>query len=104
MNAMQEDPNRRSVMRRRVLKDGKIIINPPSGTLDVKIMDLSENGAKLEILPIIRLPEKFSLIIVADGTVTPTEVIWRKGDLVGVHFCGETKKVALRKIYGGGKM
>ena len=94
---MQEDPEKRSFMRRRVLKDGKIIIKPPSGTLDVKIRDLSENGAKLEIQATTALPERFALIIVADGTVTPTEVMWRKGDLVGVHFCGETKKVALRK-------
>ena len=95
---MPEGPEQRSFMRRRVLKDGKIIIIPPSGTIDVKIRDLSENGAKLEIQAATALPEKFALIIVADGTVTPTEVMWRKGDLVGVHFCGVTKKVALRKI------
>ena len=95
---MKEDPKPRSVIRRRVLKEGKIIINPPSGTLDVKIRDLSETGAKLEIPAGTSLPERFALIIVADGTVTPTEVMWRRGDLVGVHFCGETKKVALRRI------
>ncbi|MEP6828449.1 MAG: PilZ domain-containing protein [Aestuariivirga sp.] len=94
---MEEDPNQRSVMRRRVLKDGKIIISPPSGTLNVKIRDLSENGAKLEILATTPLPEKFDLIIVADATVTLAEVMWRKGNFVGVHFCGETRKVALRK-------
>ena len=95
---MQEDKNQRRFIRRRVLKEGKIIINPPSGTLDVKIRDLSENGAKLEIPSTMPLPENFALIIVADGTVTPAEVMWRKGDFVGVHFCGETKKVALRRI------
>ena len=84
-------------MRRRVLKDGKIIINPPSGTLDVKIRDLSEDGAKLEIQATTPLPEKFALIVVADNTVTPTEVMWRKGNFVGVHFCGETKMVTLRR-------
>ena len=95
---MPEVPQQRSVTRRRVLKDGKIIIHPPSGTLDVKIRDLSETGAKLEIPAATTLPEKFALIIVAEGVVTPTEVMWRRGDLVGVHFCGETKKVALRRI------
>ena len=95
---MQEVPQQRNVLRRRVLKEGKIIINPPSGTVDVKIRDLSETGAKLEIQAATPIPEKFALIIVADGTVTPTEVMWRKGDLVGVHFCGEAKKVTLRRM------
>lgn len=81
-----------------MLKHGKIIVNPPSGTLDVKIRELSEKGAKLEILAATPLPERFALIVVADGTVTPAEVMWRKGSLIGVRFCGDTKKVALRKI------
>ncbi len=97
-NTMQEDPEKRRLMRRRVLKEGKIIINPPSGTLDVKIRDLSENGAKLEVLATTPLPEKFDFIIVADATITPAQVMWRKGNLVGLHFCGDPKKVSLRKI------
>ena len=62
------------------------------------LRDLSESGAKLDVLAITPLIEKFGFIIVADGTVTPAEVMWRKGDFVGIHFCGETKKVALRSI------
>ena len=98
MNQMLEVQNHRRAVCRRVLKEGKIIIQPPSGTIDVKIRDLSETGAKLEVLAITPLPDKFGFIIVADATVIPAAVKWRKGDFMGIQFCGEPKKVGLRRI------
>ena len=87
----------RRCSRRRVLKEGKIIIRPPDGTIEVIIRSLSFAGAKLEIPSSVKLPEKFELIVVTDATVTPAEVMWRMGNFVGVHFCGDTKTISLRE-------
>jgi len=88
----------RAFVRKRVHKQGKIIVRPPSGTIDVIIRELGPHGAKFEIATTAELPEKFALIIIADGTITPTEVMWRRWHFVGVNFCGETRKLDLRKF------
>ena len=84
-------------LRRRVLKEGKIVIHPPSGTIDVTIRNMGMAGAKIEIPSTVQLPDKFDLINVSDGNVTLAEVMWRKGNFVGVHFRGETRNVGLRR-------
>ena len=94
---MEQYTETRLYLRRRVLKEGKIVIHPPSGTIDVTIRNLGVAGAKLELPPTVQLPDKFDLINVSDGNVTPIEVMWRKGNFVGVHFCGETKRHSLRR-------
>jgi hypothetical protein len=94
---MEHYTETRLYLRRRVLKEGKIVIHPPSGTIDVTIRNLGVAGAKLEIPPTVQLPDKFDLINVSDGNVTPVEVMWRKANFVGVHFCGETKNLSLRR-------
>ena len=95
---MEQLPHPRGFARKRVLKQGKVIVRPPSGTIDVIIRDIGPHGAKFEIATTAELPDKFAMIIVPDGTITPTEVMWRRGHFVGVHFCGETKKLDLRKF------
>ena len=94
---MDHHPQSRVFARKRVLKQGKIIVRPPNGTIDVIIRDIGPHGAKFEITTTAELPEKFVLIIIADGTITPAEVMWRREYFVGVHFCGETKSVGLRR-------
>lgn len=85
-------------MRHRVLKEGKAVVRPPNGIIDVRIRDLSEDGAKLEINAAMPLPEKFDLINVSDSCLITSELMWRKGNLAGVHFCGPTKKIGIRKF------
>ena len=87
----------RAFARKRVFKQGKIIVRPSGGTIDVIIRSIGPHGAKFEISTTAELPEKFALIVVADATITPTEVIWRRECFVGVHFCGETKIIGLRR-------
>ena len=94
---MESYAENRLYLRRRVLKEGKIVNRLPSGTIDVTIRNMGMAGAKIEIPSTVQLPDKFDLINVSDGNVTPADVMWRKGDFVGVHFCGETKKLSLRR-------
>ena len=94
---MERHAETRLYLRRRVLKEGKIVIRPPRGTIGVTIRDLCVAGAKIEIPPAVQLPDKFDLINVSDGNVTPAEVMWRKANFVGIHFCGATKYVSLRR-------
>ena len=46
---MERYTETRLYLRRRVLKEGKIVIQAPSGTIDVTIRNLGVAGAKLEI-------------------------------------------------------
>ena len=89
---------KRSNQRRRVLKDGKVVVQPPMGMVDVKIRDLSESGAKLEISATQKLPAKFDLVFVSEELLILSELMWRKGNFVGVHFCGPTRKIAIKKF------
>ena len=94
---MDQQPQSRAFARRRVLKQGKIILQPPNGMVDIIVRDAGQGGVKFEIASSTELPSKFQLIMVTDGTITPVEIKWRRGNLVGVQFCGETKNIGLRK-------
>ena len=95
---MLEIAEKRSKLRRRVLKDGKAVIQPPTGMVDVKIRDLSESGAKLEISATMTLPEKFDLIFVSEELSIPSELMWRRGNFAGVHFSGPKRKIVIKRF------
>ena len=82
--------------RRKVFKDGKIVSHQLHGAVDVRIRNLSESGALIE-LPIGTLvPDTFELLIVWAGMLYPARMRWRKADRRGVEFTGPAKHVALR--------
>lgn len=75
----------RSGPRRKQLKSGIVAFNGRHSTLPCLVRELSEAGARLEIDQA-HVPDTFELIVELDGLEADCEVIWRRGDRVGVRF------------------
>jgi len=92
---MAED--KRNVARRRVLKDGRIILPGSRVTYDCAIRDTSENGARLRLQSdSINLPPEFELVFVADGLAYSAVRKWRRGNEYGVTLAPQPRKVTVR--------
>ena len=84
--------------RHKVLKDGKVISSDMSSVIDVKIRDLSEGGARIQIPPATDLPHEFGLLIISQDMLYPAVVRWRSGELTGIEFISEPRHVSLNKL------
>ena len=78
-------------VRRRVLKSGLICFNAKHSTLPCAVRDISDNGAKLTVGNAVGVPDTFELYIELDGTWVFCEVVWRRGDVVGVRYTSPPK-------------
>ena len=87
----------RRVPRRKVLKDGKIVSHHLHGAIDVRIRDLSDAGALIELPLATLLAQTFDLLVVSEHKVYPSIVRWRRGDRMGLEFTGAPKTASLRK-------
>ena len=70
--------------RRRVLKAGSISFG--GGVIDCTVRNISDTGAALEVATPLYIPDKFVLIVQADGLKRPCQVVWRKERRIGVTF------------------
>lgn len=95
---MLDRSEKRTDIRHRVLKDGKLLVNPPSGTIDVKIRDLSNGGARVELGAPCELPVATALIIVQNATITDCTVMWQRGQSAGLKFMSAARKVGIRRF------
>lgn len=77
------DEKRKST-RHRVLKAGKIAFS--GAVVDCTVRNLSETGAALDVVSSVGIPDRFTLIIVADRVRRPCCVAWRKATRIGVLF------------------
>ncbi|MET3966030.1 MULTISPECIES: PilZ domain-containing protein [Bradyrhizobium] len=75
---------RRDKARRRVLKAGTIEFG--GGAIDCTIRNFSDTGAALDVTSPVGIPERFTLVIQADGTHLACTVVWRKEKRIGVRF------------------
>ena len=87
----------RKEQRRRVLKDGKIVSPTLHGAIDVRIRDLSQSGALLDVELATLIPPAFGLLVVSESKIYPAVTRWRRGDRMGVEFTGPPKAATLRK-------
>jgi hypothetical protein len=83
--------NRRSP-RRRVLKRGKALLHDHTTVLNCTIRDQSEGGARLNVEHAVALPYEFRLLNVSDGEAREVQLVWRRGDQVGVKFLSPPTK------------
>ena len=74
----------RRAPRHRVLKAGTIEFG--GGAIDCLIRNLSGTGAALEIASQVGIPERFALIVPADGLHLRCHIVWRKERRIGVAF------------------
>jgi diguanylate cyclase (GGDEF)-like protein len=73
-------------VRRRVLKAGVIHFNSRMSTVDCTVRTLAENGAGLDLSSSFGLPEKFNLMIRADGFDAPCRIVSQTERHVEVEF------------------
>ena len=79
----------RKTVRRRVLLAGKVIYNEGTFTLDCRIRDLSEGGARI-ILPVGQvIPTRVVLLDVRARIAYDAEVVWMKSPEIGLKFLGK---------------
>jgi hypothetical protein len=71
--------------RRRVLRRALIVYRGGYCTLGCNILNVSESGALLMPSDILLCPSTFVLKL-QDGPSHQCEVIWRRGELIGVRF------------------
>ena len=78
--------NKRISPRQRVLKSGRIVFAGGSFSIDCTIRNVSDTGARLQVPTTVAIPDKFTLVDVQTGKRRGVKVVWRKEDLIGVHF------------------
>jgi hypothetical protein len=83
--------------RRRVLKEGKIVSPTLHGAIDVRIRDLSQSGALIDLPIGTKIPDSFGFLVVSESKVYPAIARWRRGERAGIEFTGPPKSASLRK-------
>ncbi|ABD87111.1 PilZ domain-containing protein [Rhodopseudomonas palustris] len=76
--------DKRSSLRRRVLKAGTIVFG--GGGISCTVRNLSASGAALDVASPMGIPEQFELMIETDALARPCHVIWRKEKRIGIAF------------------
>ncbi|MGD9671063.1 MAG: PilZ domain-containing protein [Hyphomicrobiaceae bacterium] len=93
--AVAQDANeRRTARRRRILKSGIIAYNDRYCTVPATVRDISDTGTGLVVEPGAAVPDTFELLIPSDGLEADCEVVWRRGNRLGVRFLGAVRHVA----------
>ena len=85
---MYEGKEARKHPRSRSHKEGKIVFNAGYSLIDCIIRNRSESGAKLTVPAATVFPKSIALLSVSEGKLYPAEVMWRRGDELGVMFIG----------------
>jgi hypothetical protein len=77
---------RRGKQRARSLKGAKISLQNQAVVYDCQVRNFSVRGACLEVASPVGIPEKFDLILNADGETIPCRTVWRKARRIGIEF------------------
>lgn len=82
----RKDLGARKFVRVDLYKPGFLIPAPDAPWIECYILDISENGACLDVGDL-AVPKMFGLSLTAGGEVRRLcTLIWRRGELVGVRF------------------
>jgi len=83
----RDHPELRKKPRRPFQYGAKILKDKESPALACSISDISDSGAQLHLANDVELPEKFILLLTANGGARRLcRVIWRDGLSIGVKF------------------
>jgi hypothetical protein len=77
--------NRREQSRRTVLKSARIVFNERKSTMDCRIRDMSEEGARIDLMTQQLLPHEFELQM-AGVPARRCGLCWARGTFIGVRF------------------
>ncbi|MFN3312347.1 MAG: PilZ domain-containing protein [Hyphomonas sp.] len=80
----------RNFRRQRVLKTAKLVFNDGLSTFNVTLRDLSDAGARMQLIFPFPVPKHFDLLIENPNTGKPInhhcELSWQRGDRIGAKF------------------
>jgi len=85
--------DKRKALRRRVLKEGKIVYADAMRVIDCTIRDMSAEGARLLIANTLGVPDTFNLYEKSTGLLYPASVVWRQSNALGVKFDGPATSI-----------
>jgi hypothetical protein len=80
--------NKRSEVRLRRLKTGRIIFNSKSSVMSCQLRDLSAHGARLRFGDYTGAPEEFTLSIPGEVDARLARRVWMANNEIGVRFVG----------------
>lgn len=78
--------DRRTEVRKRVLKRGQIVVRSLGAVVDCTVRNLSSGGAAVRIDAPFAAPPEFDLVIAGDGTTRRVRVRWQVGTDLGVEY------------------
>jgi PilZ domain len=76
---------KREARRHRVLKQGRLAFDN-GGAVDCTVRNLSDTGARIEVISPVGLPEIFTLLIPADDFSRRCHAVWNDNKRIGVVF------------------
>ncbi|WP_310619904.1 PilZ domain-containing protein [Flexibacterium corallicola] len=82
------ETERREKLRRKTLKEGRIVFGDHDRVIDCVIRDLSDTGARLQTANTQGIPDEFYLYIVQLRQRVTVKVRWRTMDSLGVEYTG----------------
>ena len=80
-------PDMRSARRRKVFKAARITVDGGRTYTTCTLKEISDFGAKLQIVQGQVIPSVFDLVVEMDGMRARCDVMRRDGDEIGVRFC-----------------
>jgi hypothetical protein len=83
--ALDASSERREQMRRTVIKGARIVFNERKSTLDCRVRDMTQDGARLDFSTPQLLPHEFELQL-AGVPARRCGLCWARGTFVGVRF------------------
>jgi PilZ domain len=92
------DAESRVAKRLRVLKSAKIIFNFNSSVIDCQVRDMSATGARIVTGNADLLPDAVRFLLTQDNVIRDANVVWRRGELVGLHFTSDAVRAPPRKF------
>ncbi len=81
----KSDSERRGGQRARTIKSGLIAYNQSQCDMDCLVLSLSDNGAALQPMDTLNIPDAFILKL-KDGSIHECQVCWRHANKLGVRF------------------
>lgn len=84
-----KDPNIQIIPRCRVLKAGQILFNARTSVIDCTVRSLSDDGAGLDVISSAMVPNKFDLVMKADGLERSCKIISHTEKHIEVAFCSK---------------
>src|SRR5688572_15482723 len=85
--------------RRRVLKEGRIVIRRGWSLINCTIRNISETGACISVAEAqCDVPKDFDLMFVNERQLVPCELRWRKCERMGLRFTGPARRAPAYKL------